>query len=137
VLAITPTGCTARIPLTQSVPARAYGGSAHRLCWFVLAEQDAPSEIDLGLDGQAELYRLVHHPRTGRPARDHLGNLVYMPLPLRHPPAARAFQPVPVTLDEPGFTLALLKSRPANSHRTNTHRRQPLREAMVGTRHTT
>lgn len=78
-----PTPATAR---SGAQAARAYSGAAHRLCWFLPSEEEAPLAVDLGTDGPTQRYRLVHHPRTRRPARDHLGNLVYMPI--HHLPAA-------------------------------------------------
>jgi hypothetical protein len=56
--------------------ARAYGGPAHGHRWAVPAA-DPPDRVVLGA---ATCYRLVHGPRTHLPARDHLGNYLYMPV---------------------------------------------------------
>jgi hypothetical protein len=57
--------------------ARAYGGPAHGQCWSIEGE-DPPAEVVVVPDGPG--YRLIHHPRTHHPAKDHLGNYLYMPV---------------------------------------------------------
>jgi len=62
--------------------ARAYCGPAHGRSWPLVEEAGAPAPTTtLAADGQVMRYRLVLHPRTRRPARDHLGNYLYMFLP--------------------------------------------------------
>jgi hypothetical protein len=66
--------------------ARAYGGPAHGRWWALPSAAAPPDKVVLGdeasLDdeGTATAYVLVHHPRSHRPARDHLGNYLYMPV---------------------------------------------------------
>lgn len=61
-----------------SSDARAYGGPAHGEQWTVdLAEP--PPWVELPTGSSSCLYRLARHPHTGRPARDHRGNLLYVP----------------------------------------------------------
>jgi hypothetical protein len=45
--------------------------------------------VELPCGASSVLYRLVRQPRTGRPARDQLGNYLYVPMIDRHtaPPA--------------------------------------------------
>ena len=56
--------------------ARAYGGSAHGHRWTVPSAAP-PDQVVLG---DSTCYRLVHAPDTHRPALDHLGNYLYMPV---------------------------------------------------------
>ncbi|MFG1815505.1 hypothetical protein ACGFIF_17185 [Kribbella sp. NPDC049174] len=59
---------------------RAYGGPAHGQTWPV--DDDNPPEALESVSGGCT-YRLIHHPRTHLPARDHLGNYLYMPVSSR------------------------------------------------------
>lgn len=58
---------------------RAYCGPAHGHRWALHARVP-PQSVELGDDRTRVRYQLVHHPRTRKPARDHLGNYLYMPL---------------------------------------------------------
>ena len=58
---------------------RAYCGPAHGQHWSV-DPVEPPPWVELPTGSTSSLYRLVRHPRTGRPARDYLGNLLYVPL---------------------------------------------------------
>jgi hypothetical protein len=58
--------------------ARAYGGDAHHVECAVPAEPP-PQYLDLPVGRGTRRYRLVRHPRTGRPARDPSGALVFVP----------------------------------------------------------
>ena len=66
--------------------ARAYGGPAHGRRWTVPNAAAPPDTVVLeneaasGGEGMITPYVLVHHPRSHRPARDHLGNYLYMPV---------------------------------------------------------
>lgn len=59
---------------------RAYCGPAHGHSWIVDDAETPPRTVDLGEGRHRVRYRLVHHPRTHRPARDQMGNYVYMPV---------------------------------------------------------
>lgn len=59
--------------------ARAYCGPSHGLCW-ALDSAAPPRAVDIGSGKHRVTYRLVHNPRTRRPARDYLGNYLYMPV---------------------------------------------------------
>lgn len=63
--------------------ARAYCGAAHGLSWTLDPDSDPPDVVDLPLEGGLESYRLVYNPLTGRQARDHHGNYVYVPVRAR------------------------------------------------------
>lgn len=59
---------------------RAYGGPAHGYSWL-LAPAAAPlAAVDVVAGHRVVTYRLIHHPHTHLPARDHLGNYLYMPV---------------------------------------------------------
>jgi hypothetical protein len=61
--------------------ARAYCGPAHGRSWTVDTEVDAQSIVWLRSGRAASVpYRVTLDPTTLRPARDRLGNLVYMPV---------------------------------------------------------
>jgi len=60
--------------------AKAYCGPAHGQSWSFDAEQPPPERVDLGAADEVHSYRLVHDPRQHRPARDHHGNYLYMPI---------------------------------------------------------
>jgi hypothetical protein len=62
-----------------SSQARAYCGPAHGMQWTV-AGQEPPAWVELPWGTSSVLYRLVRRPRSHRPARDHLGYYLYVPL---------------------------------------------------------
>lgn len=62
-----------------SAQGRAYCGPAHGAQWPV-TDGRPPAWVELPCGTSSALYRLVRHPRTGRPARDILGNLLYVPM---------------------------------------------------------
>ena len=66
--------------MTGSRLARAYCGPAHGYCWPVAAEDPPPEDVVLEIAAEPLTYRLVHHPRSRRPARDQRGRYLYMPL---------------------------------------------------------
>jgi hypothetical protein len=66
---------TFAIPADQ---ARAYCGPAHGRLWPLTPGTTPPGTVDLMVDGHRALYRLVYSPRTRQPARDHLGNYLYI-----------------------------------------------------------
>jgi hypothetical protein len=68
---------TTSLTSRSTAVARAYGGPAHGRCWPI-EDQDPPAEVAIVPDGPS--YRLIHHPRTHQPAKDHLGNYLYMPV---------------------------------------------------------
>jgi hypothetical protein len=59
--------------------ARAYCGPAHGRCWTVDTGIEPQSVVWLGGGADSVAYRVTFDPVTRRPARDRLGNLVYMP----------------------------------------------------------
>lgn len=61
--------------------ARAYCGPAHHRHWAVPPDIDPPEIVELPTPAGIARYHLVHHPSTGRPARDYYGNLLYIPIP--------------------------------------------------------
>jgi hypothetical protein len=61
--------------------AKAYCGPAHGLTWQRQGPTSWPPRIVLASRAGPQEYRLVHDPRAHRPARDHLGNTLYMPVP--------------------------------------------------------
>lgn len=62
---------------------RAYCGPAHGQQWSVIG-REPPAWVELPCGASSALYRLVRQPRTGRPARDELGNLLYVPMAGEH-----------------------------------------------------
>lgn len=72
--------------------ARAYCGPAHGHGWTVDPTDPQPV-VQLTVGAVSLCYRLIVHPRTHQPARDHQGRLLYMPV--RH-------QPEPVLLARDG-----------------------------------
>lgn len=63
--------------------ARAYRGAAHGLTWSLPLDRDPPEVAGLAPAGDETLYRIVRNPRSGRLARDHHGNFLYVPVPQR------------------------------------------------------
>lgn len=60
--------------------ARACCGPAHGRCWTVGEGDWPPFAVVLDVARQRVCYRLVHHPRTRPPARDHQGHYPYRPV---------------------------------------------------------
>ena len=114
--------------------ARAYGGAAHGAQWTV-DPVDPPAWVELPIGSSSCLYRLVRHPPTGRPARDHLGNLLYVPL-LYVPLANGAPQPDTGgdahILAFPRGGRAGRWSRRATQHTSRTRRRAGSPEPSTG-----
>ena len=79
-----PWGVTARPQPALPRVARAYCGPAHGRTWPVVTDGPPPALVDVRLgvelSAQTVQYRLVHHPRTRRPVRDHAGSYLYMPI---------------------------------------------------------
>lgn len=73
-------GRAGRAELVDTSRARAYCGAAHGLTWELDRDSDPPDVIDLPVEGARASYRLVYNPRTGRRARDHHGNYLYVPV---------------------------------------------------------
>jgi hypothetical protein len=67
--------------VTQAVrrTARAYCGPAHGQHWIIDSDIEFPAVVWLEGLTEAAAYRLARNPATRRPARDRLGNVVYMP----------------------------------------------------------
>lgn len=59
--------------------ARAYCGPAHGVSWAVADHQPPATAVHLLVAGEELEYQLVRHPLTRQPARDRLGNYLYMP----------------------------------------------------------
>jgi hypothetical protein len=62
----------------DSARGRAYCGPAHGRSWTLTHETTPPETVELVVDGQQCHYRLAYNPLTRRPARDHLGNYLYV-----------------------------------------------------------
>ena len=60
--------------------ARAYCGPAHGQCWIVDTDIEVQSVVWLEGAAESAAYRVTFDPATRRPARDRLGNVVYMPV---------------------------------------------------------
>jgi hypothetical protein len=58
--------------------ARAYCGPAHGRSWTLTRDTTPPGTVELMVGGQQFHYRLVYNPRTRQPAKDHLGNYLYI-----------------------------------------------------------
>ena len=69
--------------------ARAYCGPAHGQEWPI-GPEGPPAWVELPCGRSSCVYRLVRHPRTGRPARDHRGNYLYVPIVIDGAPDDRA-----------------------------------------------
>lgn len=59
--------------------AAAYCGTAHGAEWTVDGSLPPPDKVELWISDSPVWYRLARHPRTGRPARDWHGRLLYVP----------------------------------------------------------
>ena len=59
--------------------ARAYRGPAHGMQWTVTGPEPSAC-VELPWGTSSVLYRLVPRPHSDRPARDHLGYYLYVPL---------------------------------------------------------
>jgi hypothetical protein len=59
--------------------ARAYCGEAHQHGWTV-PDGPPPEVVELAVPTGTRCYRLVRDPRTGSPARDAHGALVFVPV---------------------------------------------------------
>jgi hypothetical protein len=70
------------LPVTDAYTrtARAYCGPAHGQCWTVDTHIELESVVWLGGGGKSAAYHVTFDPVTRRPARDRLGNVVYMPV---------------------------------------------------------
>lgn len=87
-MTIEPSPGTAIQP--EAREARAYCGPAHGQEWTVSAGEPA-AWVELPTGASSCLYRLVRDGRTRRPARDHLGFLLYVPISdTGRPPATSA-----------------------------------------------
>jgi hypothetical protein len=60
--------------------ARAYCGPAHGRSWIVDTEIELQSVVWLEGGAGSAAYQVTFDPMTSRPARDRLGNFVYMPV---------------------------------------------------------
>jgi hypothetical protein len=75
----TMTAITAALTGT-AVRAKAYCGPAHGQDWTIIGGHTIPERVVLDATGGVHCYQLVHDPRLRRPARDHHGNFLYMPV---------------------------------------------------------
>jgi hypothetical protein len=73
---------TADPPGASSAPAQAqaYCGPGHGRRWPVEAGNGPPAVVQLQTPGGICSYRLLVHPRTHGPARDHQGRYPYLPV---------------------------------------------------------
>lgn len=67
------------LPQPRAQRARGYGGEAHHRECAVHGEQP-PQYLEFPVPTGTRRYRLVRHPRTGLPARDPGGALVFIPV---------------------------------------------------------
>jgi hypothetical protein len=74
-----PAAASSRRSPSRAQRARAYCGDAHRHGWTV-PDGVPPEVVELPVPAGTQRYRLVRHPRTGRPARDAHGALVFIPV---------------------------------------------------------
>jgi hypothetical protein len=70
---------TTRRPRAIDTTARAYCGQAHGRVWLVDPSVGPEAIVWLPNGVGLSPYRVVLQPKTSRPARDHLGNYVYLP----------------------------------------------------------
>jgi|SoiMetStandDraft_2_1073263.scaffolds.fasta_scaffold431802_1 hypothetical protein len=75
-----PSGAQTRAISVDQSQARAYCGPAHGRSWTLTRDTTPPGTVELMVGGQQFQYRLVYSPQTRQPARDHLGNYLYMPV---------------------------------------------------------
>jgi hypothetical protein len=73
-----PSGTLTQAISVDRCQARAYCGPAHGRSWTLSRETTPPGTVELTVGGQQFHYRLAYDPRTRRPARDHLGNYLYI-----------------------------------------------------------
>jgi hypothetical protein len=85
--------------------ARAYCGPAHGQQWPI-GREGPPARVELPGGSSMCPYRLVRHPRTGRPARDHRGNYLYVPIVVDGAPDDRAGRPQGLALPDRGGVRA-------------------------------
>jgi hypothetical protein len=74
----TPSGPSTKAICVDSGQARAYCGPAHGRSWSLTRDTTPPGTVELMVGGQQFRYRLAYNPMTRRPARDHLGNYLYI-----------------------------------------------------------
>ena len=73
-----PSGTPIKAISVDSAYARAYCGPAHGRSWTLSPDTTPPATVELRVDGQQVHYRLAYNPLTRRPAKDHLGNYLYI-----------------------------------------------------------
>ena len=73
-----PSGAQTRAISVDQSQARAYCGPAHGRSWTLSPDTTPPATVELRVGGQHFHYRLVYNPLTRRPAKDHLGNYLYI-----------------------------------------------------------
>jgi hypothetical protein len=78
-LQATPLAAKATNRSSRLQRACAYCGEAHQRRWRV-ADGPLPEIVELPVGTGTRPYRLVRHPRTGVPARDAQGALVFIPV---------------------------------------------------------
>ena len=78
-MAIRTSSPTETTSLSDQEWAKAYCGPAHGYTWRRETASSWPPRIVLTSRSGPYEYRLVHDLRAHRPARDHLGNTLYMP----------------------------------------------------------
>nr|WP_166503500.1 STAS domain-containing protein [Modestobacter marinus] len=80
--------------------ARAYCGPAHGQQWTV-GHEGPPARVELTVGPASCLYRLLRQRRTGRPARDELGYVSYLPItsgtPIGKPESGARILTVPLS----------------------------------------
>jgi hypothetical protein len=67
---------------TEPAQAQAYCGPGHGRRWNIQAGSGPPDVVQLQTPGGVCSYRLLVHPRTHGPARDHQGRYPYLPISL-------------------------------------------------------
>ena len=79
VMSRTP-GILVPLRVVRRAAARAYCGPAHGQSWGVDVEGSSPAVVELDAAAGRVRYRLVLQPGSGLPARDYLGNYLYVPV---------------------------------------------------------
>jgi hypothetical protein len=69
---------------------RAYGGPAHGRHWHADFHFPPPAVVWLRTGGRPAPYRLVRRSASGKPARDHFGNFMYVAVVSSHGHDAQA-----------------------------------------------
>lgn len=95
--------------------ARAYSGPAHGQQWPV-TDHEPPAWVELPIGAGSVLYRLVRQPRSRRPARDQLGNYLYVPMAGTAPAESVDGQPQAISSRRSAASTDQFNRRPHTQH---------------------